>query len=72
MLGSEEGSSIRLPSPPQFSPQHEFQSSGPSRAYIWILASSPFANVRNTSDNGETLFPPLEVSCTTLFPENVF
>ena len=68
MLGSEEGNSITLPSPPQYSPNHEFQASGHLSKYLRSSTSSPFANLRDLSDKGETLLPPLEVSCKTSVP----
>ena len=68
--GSEEESSITLPSPPTSSP-NEFKSSGAFGIYLRSLPPSSPSDSRNFSDEAETLLPPLEVSHMTSVPANV-
>ena len=68
--GSEEESSITLPSPPTSSP-NEFKSSGAFGIYLRSLPPSSPSDSRNLSDEAETLLPPLEVSYMTSVPANV-
>ena len=67
--GSEEESSITLPSPPTSSP-NEFKSSDAFGTYLRSLPPSSPSDSRNFSDETETLLPPLKVSHMTSVPTN--